>query len=262
MTISVSIWSDIACPWCFVGKQRFERAAAEFARQHGGGEASDQVTINWRAFELDPRPRSPDSRPYAERLAQKYGRSVADAQQMIDTMATNIAREGGQADFNRIVVANTFDAHRLIQWAATLDAEGATDSAQHRLTDAFMRGYLGEGLDLSSQAQMLAVVEAAGLDQAAAQAVLAGDDFADKVREDEALAQHYGISGVPFFVIGRYGISGAQESAQLLEVLNTVRAEQAAALTAKADEPPTASAGAGSGACDIDGCDEPSNQGK
>lgn len=221
MTIAISVWSDIACPWCFVGKQRLEQALAQFARDAGAPE----VRVTWRAFELDPRPRAPDHTPYAERLAKKYNRSVQEATQMIATMADNIRAEGGRADFDRIIVANTFNAHRLIQWAGQTDSDGLTRGAQHALTDALMRGYLGQGLNLADTEALLSPVIQLALDEKAARDVLDSDAFADVVREDEALAQQYGIQGVPFFVIGQYGLSGAQASTTLLEVLHTVQSE-------------------------------------
>ncbi|MBB3167893.1 DsbA family oxidoreductase [Simiduia aestuariiviva] len=220
MTVEISVWSDIACPWCFVGKQRLDRALTLFS------ETSDvPVAIRWRSFELNPRPQAVDDRPYAERLAQKYGRSVTEAEQMIATMANTIAAEGGTADFGSIVVANTFDAHRLLHWAATIESQDAQVNAQYRLNDALMRAYLGSGLNVSDHEALLNLVGQLGLDVGAARSALSQNRFAQAVRDDEQLAQHYGISGVPFFVIGKYGMSGAQEADQLLAVLNRVVGE-------------------------------------
>lgn len=219
--IPISVWSDIACPWCFVGKANLEAAIRELATA-----APDLRThVRWRAFELDPRSREPSTASYVERLAGKYQRSVEEAQEMIDTMTQAIAAAGGYADFAKVIVANTFDAHRLIQWAGETDKSGETDGAPFRLTDAFMRGYLGDGVDLGRHDDMLGVVESAGLDRKAAQRVLSSDEFADAVREDERTAGQHGIRGVPFFVIGNYGLSGAQPSATLVEAIQQVRAD-------------------------------------
>jgi len=105
--VPISVWSDIACPWCFVGKAHLEDALEQLAL-----DAQElQVQVRWRAFELDPSPRKPSTQSYAERLASKYQRSVSQAQEMIDTMTKAIADCGGRVDFTRIVPANTFDAH-------------------------------------------------------------------------------------------------------------------------------------------------------
>ena len=221
MTVPISVWSDIACPWCFVGKANLEAAIRELAAV----DPDLQPDIRWRAFELDPRPREPSTQSYVERLAAKYQRSVEEAQQMIDNMTQAIADAGGHADFAKVIAANTFDAHRLIQWAGETDRSGETDNAQFRLSDAFMRGYLGNGVNLGSHDDMLGVVESAGLDRSAAQEVLTSGSFADAVREDERTAEEYGIRGVPFFVIGGYGLSGAQPGATLVEAIQKVRAE-------------------------------------
>ncbi|MDN3640344.1 DsbA family oxidoreductase [Simiduia curdlanivorans] len=244
MVIDISVWSDIACPWCFVGKQRLAVAVDQLKAE------GIEVDIRWRAFELDPRPKEKDGAPYVERLAKKYGRSIAQAQEMLDTMAAAIQTAGGPCDFSRVQIANTFNAHRLIQWAGATDRAGETDGAQHRLTDGLMRGYLGEGLDLSSAQAMVDLVDSLGLDAPRAAGVLSSDDFADAVRQDEQLAQQYGISGVPFFVIGRYGVSGAQESSTLMQAIRDVHRE-----AAEQEANKSRSLVSDAPACDVDGCD-------
>ena len=219
--LPISVWSDIACPWCFVGKMNLEAAIREMKAV----EPDLQLDIRWRAFELDPRPREPSTESYVERLATKYQRSIDEAQQMIDSMTQAIVEAGGHADFAIVIAANTFDAHRLIQWAGETNGSGEADSAQFRLTDALMRGYLGHGVNLGSHDDMLDVAESAGLDRSAAQDVLTSGKFADAVREDERTAEQHGIRGVPFFVIGSYGLSGAQPSTTLVEAMQQARAD-------------------------------------
>ncbi len=199
-----------------MGKARLDSALSKFQ----SAPDAPQVGINWRAFELDPRPREASTVAYAERLASKYNRSLTEARQMLDNMTAAIQAEGGEADFDTVIAANTFNAHRLIQWAGTDEVRRDQSDAQHRLTDALMRGYLGRGLNLSVDAQMLAVVKSVGLNEARARSILEGDEYGDKVRADEQEAQSHGIQGVPFFVIGQYGVSGAQESETLLQVMN------------------------------------------
>lgn len=215
--VNISIWSDIACPWCFVGKANLDAAVQQLAVD----DPKVALQIRWRAFELDPRPREPSTQNYVERLAAKYQRSVADAQEMIDTMTQAISDAGGFADFGKVIAANTFNAHRLIQWAGDTDQHRRTNSAQHRLKGAFMRGYLGHGVNLGKEDDLLGVVESVELDRAAAGDVLSSDKFADTVRADEATAEQHGIRGVPFFVIGDYGLSGAQPSARLIEAIRS-----------------------------------------
>lgn len=220
MKTPISVWSDIACPWCFVGKANLDAAIGELAKIA----PKLQPAVRWRAFELDPRQREPSTQSYVDRLAAKYQRSVEEAQQMIDSMTQAIADAGGHADFAKVIGANTFDAHRLIQWAGETDKISTTNSPQTRLTDAFMRGYLGNGINLGRHDDMLDVVESVGLDRSAAQQVLTSNKFADVVRGDEQTAAQHGIRGVPFFVIGNYGLSGAQPSATLVEAMQQVRA--------------------------------------
>lgn len=222
MIIPIAVWSDIACPWCFVGKANLEKAIRELTDEV----PELQFDIRWRAFELDPRPREPSTQNYVERLAAKYQCSAEQAQEMIDNMTDAIGNVGGHANFAKVIAANTFDAHRLIQWAGETDRAGETVNAQHQLTDAFMCGYLGDGINLGRDEDMLGVVESVGLDQFAAQEVLASKQFADVVRADEQTAERQGIRGVPFFVIGGYGLSGAQSSSTLVAAIQQARSGQ------------------------------------
>lgn len=204
----VEIWSDVVCPWCYVGKRRFEAALAAFPHR-------DDVELVWRSFELDEAaPPSPEvAGDYAERLARKYGRGLEAAQQMIDTMTTTAAAEGLDFRFDLMRPGTTFDAHRLLHLA--LD-RGIQDDVKERLDAATF----SEGLRVSDHEALVAVVAEAGLDPQEARAVLASDRYADRVRADQAQARAYGISGVPFFVVdGRYGISGAQPAALLTQAL-------------------------------------------
>ncbi len=220
--ISVSVWSDIACPWCFVGKAHLDEAISQFKADV----PNVNVNVKWRAFELDPSPRKPSSKSYAERLAAKYQRTLEQAQEMLDIMTNAISEAGGFADFNRVIAANTFNAHRLIQWAGDSDDTGTTLNAQHQLTDALMRGYLGEGLDLNNHESMLQVVATTGLSVEDGKDVLTSRRYSDTVRADEQEAHRHGISGVPFFVIGGYGLSGAQPVSTLAEVMHKAQTAQ------------------------------------
>lgn len=233
--LRVDIWSDIACPWCYVGKRHFEQALARFARR-------DDVELVWRSFELDPAaPRVSDStRSYAERIAAKYGTGTTQAQAMIDRMVDAAAHDGVELRFDRIRPGNTFDAHRLLHLAHD---HGKQDALKERL----LRAYLTEGQAIGDREVLAALADEVGLDAADARDVLAGDRYAADVRGDEALAGELGIHGVPFFVFGgRVGVSGAQPTELLLGALDRAATELAAAAT----EPGADGAACGPTACD------------
>jgi predicted DsbA family dithiol-disulfide isomerase len=212
--LDVQIWSDIACPWCYVGKRRLEAALARF-------EHRDSVHITWRAFELDPSaPRVRDAATsYAERLAAKYGRSVPEAQGMIDNMTRTAAADGLEFRFDRAQSGNTFDAHRMHHFAA---ARGLGDAAKERL----LRAYMTEGEPIGEPEVLVRLAADIGLDPSEVRTMLASDAYTREVRDDELEARQLGIRGVPFFVFdGRYGVSGAQPADVLLGVLEKVWTE-------------------------------------
>ena len=211
--LQVQIWSDIACPWCYVGKRRFERALERF-------EHAPDVAVTWRAFELDPSaPRVRNPQPYAERIAAKYGRTPAQAQQMVDRMV-EIARADGLAmDFEHAKPGNTFDAHRLLQLALERGSQAA-------LEERLFRGYLCEGRAIGEHDTLLSLATDVGLSAAEVSATLATDQYAREVRADEAEARALGIHGVPFFVLGnRYAIEGAQPTEPMLRALERAWSE-------------------------------------
>lgn len=231
--LRIDIWSDIACPWCYVGKRHLEAALARFPER-------DDVEIVWRAFELDPRaPRVQPLQPsYSERLAKKYGTSVGRADEMIRRMTDVAAADGLEFRFDRIRPGNTFDAHRLLHLA---HERGIKDRVKERL----LRAYLTEGEAIGDREVLIRLAAEAGLDAEEARAVLASGRYEREVRADEEEARALGISGVPFFVIaGRYGLSGAQPSETILQALKQAWAETAGAQ-------PEAPEGA---VCGPDGC--------
>ena len=211
----VEVWSDVVCPWCYVGKRRFEAALARFAHR-------EDVELVWRSFELDPTaPPSPaEPGSYGSRLATKYGTSAAQAQQMLDTMTATAAEEGLDFRFDLARPGNTFDAHRLLHLALE---HGLQDTLKERLD----RGTFTEGLPSSDHDALTALAVEVGLPEAEVRDVLAGTRYAEAVRADEAQARAYGISGVPFFVVdGRYGISGAQPAELVLQALDQAWSER------------------------------------
>jgi predicted DsbA family dithiol-disulfide isomerase len=204
--MDVEIWSDINCPWCYVGKRRFETALAEF-------DHADQVEITWRSFELDPQAPAETKGGMAERLAAKYGMSVQQARQMEVDMTATAAAEGlgYRLDIRRS--ANSFDGHRLIHLA---HEHGLGDAMKERLLAA----HFTEGKLVSDHETLVALATEVGLDGDEAQAMLSSERFRDEVRADEAAAQQFGISGVPTFIVDRQiGVSGAQSPEILLALL-------------------------------------------
>jgi predicted DsbA family dithiol-disulfide isomerase len=218
MTLKVDVWSDLACPWCYVGKRHLEQALERF--EHAG-----EVEVTFRSFELDPgappAPKDP-TETHAQKLARKYGMSVAEAQARLDSMTRMGEGKGITFDFAKVISTNTFDAHRLL-WLAKSQGKGLA------VTERLMRAYFSEGRALGEREVLVQLAAEAGLEPAQARAALESGAFEREVRGDEAQAQEYGISGVPFFVLGRYGVSGAQPPEVLLKALATAWAEQGAA---------------------------------
>lgn len=202
--LSIDVWSDIACPWCYVGKRRLEAALAKFPHEY---------ELVFHAFELDPHAPPVQEGDYVERLARKYRQPIERAQHMIDRMTETGAREGIEFHFERIRAGNTFDAHRLLQLAREASLQGI-------LLERLMRAYFTEGVAIGDPEALLPLAVEAGLGEAESREVLASNRYSDEVRADEQLAAELGIGGVPFFVFGnRYAVSGAQTPDVLLEVL-------------------------------------------
>ena len=216
--LRVDIWSDIACPWCFVGKRRLEAALEQLPEPQ-----RSEVHVVWRAFELDPQ--APRERErgvsYAERLSKKYGSSLEQAQARIASMVRTAKADGLDFDFERIRPGNTFDAHRLLHLA---EHRGLQDAVKER----FLLGYLSEGEAIGDQQVLLRLATEAGLVPEEARAVLNGDQYAAAVRADERQAHELGINGVPFFVFDeRLAVSGAQSAEVLSSALRQAFADRA-----------------------------------
>ena len=208
----VEIWSDVVCPWCYIGKRRFESALAEF--EHAG-----EVDVHWRSFELDPSAPAMSERTLEERLAAKYGMTLDQARAANQRLTATAAAAGLDFHFERARPGNTFDAHRLIHLAA---AEGLGPAVKERL----LRAYFTEGEAIGEAESLVRIAAQVGLDAARAREVLAGDGFAADVRRDESEAAALGIQGVPFFVLDRrYGISGAQPPEVILGALRRAWSE-------------------------------------
>jgi predicted DsbA family dithiol-disulfide isomerase len=191
--VKVEIWSDVACPWCYIGKRRFEAALARF-------EHRDEVDVRWRSFELDPSAPPVRDQPYAERLAAKYGTTLAQAEDTIDTMIGAGAAHGVVLRFDKARPANTFDAHRLLHFAAE-------HGTQHDLKERLFRSTFTKGASTSDIEILVALAADAGLDPDDARAVLAGDAYAEDVRADERRAMMWATLARVSTLLARVGLA-------------------------------------------------------
>jgi predicted DsbA family dithiol-disulfide isomerase len=206
----IDIWSDVVCPWCYVGKRRFERALASF-------EDRADVEVVHRSFQLDPARRPGQTQKRREMLMGKYRLTAAQVEGLDARMEQTAAAEGLEYHLGDGVTGNTLDAHRLLHLAAD---RGRQDAALER----FYRAYFTEGRSLFDAASLTALAVEAGLDGGEVGTVLAGDDYAAAVANDIREAQALGANGVPFFVFDRrFGVSGAQATEVFSQVLARAR---------------------------------------
>lgn len=204
--MQVDIFSDVVCPWCAVGKRRFEEALRRF-------EHADEIDVVWRAYELDPGAPVRREGDYADRLAKKYGMTREQAVTANERLTATAANEGLEFHFERAQPGNTFDAHRLLHYARE---SGRQDALKERLFLA----YFTEGAPIGDPETLVALAAEVGLDREESAAILAGDRYADEVWADERQALEIGVTGVPFFVVdGKFGIPGAQDADTILSVL-------------------------------------------
>ncbi len=210
--MKIEIWSDVICPWCYIGKRRFETALASFAQR-------DDVQVIWRSFELDTQAPRQGPGTLVEMLARKYGVSPQEAAAM-NARVTGVAKEVGlEYHLENARPGNTFDAHRLLHFAASRQLGD-------RATERIMHAYFSEALPVGDRAALSRLAPEFGIAENEAWTVLESDAYADAVRADEARAASFGISGVPFFVFDeKSGVSGAQPVEVFAEALQ--QADQA-----------------------------------
>ncbi|WP_238998576.1 DsbA family oxidoreductase [Nocardioides limicola] len=205
----IEIWSDIVCPWCYIGKRRFEAALADFAH-------AEQVDVVWRSFQLDPAAEREPTATVAEHLGRKYGGGSEAGRRMVDRMEAVAAEEGMTWRHHESRPVNTLDAHRLLHLAA---AEGGP-GLQGALKEALLAAYFIQAANVADHHVLRTTAAEVGLDEARVVEVLAGTEFRDDVFHDQEQAYQYGASGVPFAVVdGRYGVPGAQPAETISQVL-------------------------------------------
>jgi predicted DsbA family dithiol-disulfide isomerase len=211
--MKVEIWSDIMCPFCYIGKRKFENALQQFTNK-------EKVEVVWHSYQLDPDMQHVPGKSIHEVLGEKKGWSPQQARQM-NNQVTAMAREVGLSyQLDQAVPANTFSAHRLTHLA---QKHGLQDQAEERLFSA----YFTEGKNIQDTETLVQLAQEIGLPETEIRQMLAGDAFTQEVRRDIYEARQIGVRGVPFFVLNeKYGISGAQPTEVFLQALNQVWEEE------------------------------------
>ena len=207
----IDVWSDVVCPWCFIGKRRLEKALKEFGN-------SDEIVVRHRAFQLQPD--AAETMPTSKLLAQKYRVSPNQVKEMQANVCAVADGEGLCYNLDDTLSGNTFDAHRLLLWAASIDKD-------KELLEAMYSGYFEKSLPLFSHQDLISIAESVGIPAVDAMNVLDSDQFAAEVIKDRDVASSLGATGVPFFVIDmKYGISGAQPVEVFTQTLETAWADR------------------------------------
>jgi predicted DsbA family dithiol-disulfide isomerase len=204
--MTIEIWSDIACPFCYIGKRRFERALEQY-------EGKKDVQVIWRSFQLDPTVQTNPEMDATAMLAAKKGWSLEQTRQIQQNVTQMAAESGLEYHFDRLVVANTFDAHRFLHAAKKY-------GKQKEAGEAVFAGHFTHGKNIGDHAVLAEMGAAIGMDATALKQTLAGEEFGAAVAEDIELARQFGINSVPFFVFDRkHAVSGAQPESVFLGAL-------------------------------------------
>lgn len=215
--MKVEIWSDIVCPWCYIGKRRFEKALESFP---------GEVEVEFRSFQLDPTSPAKPQGPLDEAIAKKFGMGIERARQMFAQISEAAAAEGLDFDLDNARGGNTFDTHRVLHYARSVGLQAA-------LKERLMKAYFVDGVEFSDPEELIKLAAEVGLDAADVRDVIQGDAYKEEVRADLQRARQVGVRGVPFYLInGEVGVSGAQPPQSFLNALNHA---QSAAKEAGAD---------------------------
>lgn len=227
--MKVEIWSDIVCPFCYIGKRKFEMALGDF-------EAKDKVEIEWHSFQLDPDMKYKEGQSVHEYLGKRKGGTTKDGKQMNDNMAAIAKEVGLDYDFDKAIVNNTMDAHRLLHLAKT-------KGLQNKMKERLFAAYYTQGKNIGDSETLVQLGVEVGLQEDEIKTALESDAFKQQVEMDQHHAEQIGVQGVPFFVFNnKYAVSGAQPPSIFKEVLEKVWAE----------EKPIALNEAGEGFCTVD----------
>lgn len=212
--MNITYWSDYACPFCYIGETRLKKAIRQLEEEKKI--AKGQVEMTMKAFQLDPTAGKHAAGDTLTRFAHKYGLSMDQAAAQINQISQMGLEEGLDFNYASTLFTNTMDAHRLTKLA---QHQGTKDQTEE-IIEKLMQAYFSDNKELADHALLQKIGEEAGLPPAAVKDLLSSDEYRDEVEADEREAYSYGISAVPFFIVaGRYGISGAQETAGMKEVI-------------------------------------------
>lgn len=204
--LKVQIWSDIMCPFCYIGKRRIEGALANFKH-------NKYVEIEWKSFQLDPSFQASENDDMVKHLANKYGKDAIWAQGMLEDMTQNAKSSGLDFHFEKSILTNSHNAHRLLHLAKK-------HQLGNELKEQLLKAYLTDGKNVNDLETLSNLGQLVGLDKTSVEEVLHSDAFSNEVKQDIATAQKIGVQGVPFFVFdNKYAISGAQPVEVFLETL-------------------------------------------
>ena len=225
--MKVEIWSDVMCPFCYIGKRRFEAALEQFPNKN-------KIEIEWKSFQLNPNMITNPNKKIDAYLAEVKGISLEQAKEMNERVTAMAKEVGLTYHFEKAIVANSFDAHRFTHFAKSKDLQ---DAAEERL----FKAYFTEGKNTADASTLVELGVEIGLDENEVNALLQSTTFSEAVNEDINEARNIGVSGVPFFVFDRkYAVSGAQASESFLQVLTQSfsewQSEQATLTTSQSDE--------------------------
>lgn len=211
--MKIDIWSDFACPFCYIGKTRFDQALSLF-------EHKDQVDVNYKAYQLNPNAPKTAIKPPYETFAASHGMTLEDAKQRFKMFAENAKTVGLDYRYDIIQMTNTFDAHRVAKYANNKGLE-------EKLTTRLMKAYFTDGLNLADADTLIKLAAEVGLDEKEVSDLLDSDNYADDVNNQISEGRTLGVQGVPFFVINRkYGVSGAQQTDYFLQALRQIWTEE------------------------------------
>ncbi|HEY4566662.1 thioredoxin domain-containing protein [Planococcaceae bacterium Storch 2/2-2] len=211
--MKIEVWSDVVCPFCFIGKRHLEEAI----EQSG---FDGQIDVVYKAYELDPTAPATTDEPYHVSLARKYQISDEQAEEMVDNILQRARGAGLYYRTSEWTMANTFNAHRVTKYAAE-------EGKENEMVERFFSSYLEEAKKIGTDEVILSIAEEAGLNVEKVKEVLEGEAYADEVRQDIAEAKQVGVQGVPFFVFNRkYAVPGAMPTESFVEVIQKVAEEE------------------------------------
>lgn len=215
--MKVEIWSDIVCPFCYIGKRKFEKALEAFS-------ANDEVEVEWRSFQLDPEMEYVPGQSVHKYLGRRKGGTTADGKRMNDAMAAIAKEVGLEYNFDKAIINNTLNAHRLLHFAKV-------KKVQNEMKERLFKAYYTEGKNIGDIETLAKLATEVGLNAAEVENVLQSDAYTAEVRQDQYDAQQVGVRGVPFFVFNdKYAVSGAQPRDVFTQALNKVWEEEKPAL--------------------------------